>query len=282
MKLNKLFITVALGLLFNYSFAQIGISGFPVAGDTVILKEYYPVTPPITFSQFNQTGPDYTWDFTGWGSGSIDTLIFDQPVGNLFSDEFPDAQLALIHKGQDNTEFFGKIKYLKQSGNEIVKVGNTANVNDTLLIPMRNLQDLTFLSFPLNIGNSFADTSVSLAKLSGETFGVPYDSIMQRSTIYRYDTIDGTGQFIMNGYSYQNLYRNLITDSIIDSVFVYSEPLGWQFLETNVDVNVNILWHSETNFFTAWLEFRNDTAHKIKILKYNPTLRLEMVNFPGL
>jgi hypothetical protein len=84
----------------------------------------------------------------------------------------------------------------------------------------------------------------------------------------------------LNGYTYQNLYRNLITDSIIDSVFVYSQPLGWEFLETKVKKNVNVFWHNENDFVTAWIEFRNDTAYKIKILKYNPTVRLEIVNFP--
>ncbi|MCG3165286.1 MAG: hypothetical protein POELPBGB_01048 [Bacteroidia bacterium] len=262
-------------------YAQINIQNFPIAGDTIILKEYYPTNSPIIFSQYNQTGINYTWDFTGWNGGSTDTIIFDQPAGNYFSDEFPDAQLALIHNGQDNTEIFGQIKYLKQSGNDWVKIGNVSNANDTLLVPIKNLQDLTFISFPLNVGNSFSDTCFSIAKLSGETFGIPFDSIMQRSVIYRHDTVDGTGQFLLNGYTYQNLYRNVITDSIIDSVFVYSQSSGWQLSETSVKVNANIFWHNETDFFTGWLEFKNDTAFKIKILKFNPTVRLEIVNFPA-
>jgi hypothetical protein len=67
----------------------------------------------------------------------------------------------------------------------------------------------------------------------------------------------------------------------VDSVFVYSQSSGWQFFETTASVRVNIFWHSEAAFFTGWMEFRNDTAFKIKILKFNPTVRLEMVNFPS-
>ncbi|MGE0638429.1 MAG: T9SS type A sorting domain-containing protein [Bacteroidia bacterium] len=277
--MSQLFLTVTLGVLFNHSFAQINISSFPVAGDTIILKEYYPVTPPIIFSQFNQTGLNYIWDFSEWSPGNSDTLTFDQPAGNLFSNEFQDAHLAMINNGQDNSEFLGKIKYLKQTGNQLLEIGTIANVNDTLLVPLKNLDEFKLFSFPVNFGQTFTDTSVTLAKLTGEVFGIPYDSIMQRSTIYRYDTIDGTGQFIMNGYTYQNLYRNVITDSVIDSVFVYSQPSGWEFFETNTDERVNILWHSESDFFSAWLEFRNDTAYKIKILQYKPSVRLELVNF---
>jgi hypothetical protein len=283
MHLNYRILLVFLTSCFFYhkTYSQILVQSFPVAGDTVVFSVHQTPMQPVYFSTFDQTGLNHTWDFSNWQIGGYDTLVFDVPTSNTFADTFPDAELAVLSSLQTQSEFFPFIKYMKLEGNEVQIVGNVVNVQSNAFLAQIPESTETLFSFPINTGNNFKDTTLFITKVLGSELGLPVDSVMQKSTVYRSDTVDGSGQLLLNGYSLNNLYRNKITDHKIDSMFTYTQGLGWELLEVKVRDFVNVFWLNSDDFFAAWMEVRSDSVTNIKIKKYNPSVRLELVNFPN-
>lgn len=165
------FLTVA-----QLSFGQISIdsSNLVNANQTIYLTS--PSVAAINAVDVSGTGANQTWDLSALDSLYSDTLAFLNPNQGLFSNEYPNAALALIDED-------GATNYFYKDANGFGFLGLVdLEGGDTIKLHFQQ----PFINFPCNYNNTIDETSV-------DSFTIPSQGIKLVFKIKTNSIIDGWG-----------------------------------------------------------------------------------------
>ena len=211
--------------------AQITVtqSDFASVGTTIILANDSVVPGSIAVGG---TGMQ-TWDFTALQLDDIDTLEFVDPATTPNGSLFTSSNLAIETPGQ--------VIYVNSASNGIfIKglSGDFLNVGTALSVSL--IQDQTQIEFPSTNGDSFTDFAFADSTVE-DTFTGIFDSIRVKREINVTSNIDAYGTMMAPAGTYQTI-RQFRTEITLDSVWSYSQFLGWQFLQQIVDTTRVYSW----------------------------------------
>lgn len=208
-------------------FSQISITGndMPVAGDTIRKS----LTLVLDGINYEQAGPDQTWDFRNLtvASQSVDTFISvsETPaVYQLFFNNqfiYPDHKATVALKLSQFSSIPGfevsdSYQFLKYDGNEFREVGYGVSLAGTPL-PLQYQQIDTIYRFPLTYGQ--IDSSNSNFQVS-----IPDLGFLQIKK-FRKNTADGWGTLITPYGEFQTL-RVKTEIQEYDSIYIDSLNMG--------------------------------------------------------
>jgi hypothetical protein len=273
-------------VLFSSSVSAQIYSGqnFPQAGDVYYM---YSDTTPYAMNGSLLTGLA-PWYLVSYGYDYIDDIEIVQPGLLPFNSSFPLATLGVIDSS--NRDFFSGF-FLQQTGDDYEMLGGLVQAPSGLQIPMVFNEPLTWLSLPLSLGNSLRDTAFGTISGTGTEVGFPVDSIMLQRTIYRFDTVDMSGELTIPGLILENAIRRVVRDSIVDSVFIQVNGI-WTYQPDGESDAANVFaffewYHPDKDWMVAQALIRNDPNYgeQIRLWRYliapPPSTRVQFEGLPS-
>ena len=183
----------------------------------LILSVY--LDDPASFV-FGKTGENLVWDFTGYPTSEIDSVLYEDPANTPYFSEFPDATLAIYQ----NEEGIG---YIKNTAENYVLQGAAAAIDDSVYVITFDPPTVLF-NFPYTYGNSLTDTTEFSITGSGTDFGFPaIDSVRYKASIITDRIVQAWGSLILPDAVFDEtlLEKNVTTQ--IDSFWMKVPFFGW-------------------------------------------------------
>lgn len=205
-------------LTFRFAAAQAVLdSTMAPAFETTILSVY--LDDPSVFL-FEKTGEDLIWDFTPYGTADTDTVYYDDPANTQYSNEFPDASLAVF---QDDES----IGYIRNTAEKYELLGAAALIEDSVYV-LEFDPPTILIDFPYTYGSSIFDTTEFVITDSGEAFGFPaIDSVQYKVSIINDRLVQAWGTLILPNASYEGTLLEKSITTQIDSLWMKVPFFGW-------------------------------------------------------
>jgi hypothetical protein len=222
---------------------------FPEAGDTLVLDQII----PASVLDFNSSGVGAVWDFTAAAVLETERSAFQNPDGLPFSQDFPSADLGAHMYPRDEIGF-GSYSFFRITEEAVTQIGITFNDEESIepVLAMSALNPVDWFRLPLSLNMSFSDTGIFHATANGLSVGLPIDSVSATLTCFRHDTIDALGTVILSDQTFENVFRKVMTDIYIDSLFSFdAQNQSWELYYVEPMTVKRYYWISQEGGFTV-------------------------------
>lgn len=238
--MRKIYLTLLLSLAVTWGFSQITLldSDMGSIGDV----HYMGTDTNVVGISIGTAGTNQTWDLSQVVTSTIDTIEFLDPVSTPAGANFPTATLCVF---ENSTETYN---YLRVTTSVLDVVGVAADPfglgtpTPVNLNPTRKI-----LTFPMNYGDSFLDTSLVDLTIPFTQFP-GFDSARYKSMVNTEIQADGWGDLVLSSGTFQTLRVKEISRSI-DSVWGYSGFLGWILFDNSDVTDSSFTWWDKVRGF---------------------------------
>jgi hypothetical protein len=227
-------------------------------------------TLPASTLSPGSAGTNQTWNFSGLAQHIVETVTFSNPNWNANSQDFPNANLAVVDPS-------GGVAYMNNSATSATALGFSGDLTGSgNPISAHNNPPELLMNWPATYGSNFTQNFRTTATFYyGQDPGIGFtvDSVRYTQNVTKYDSIDAWGS-ITTPLSTYNVLRMEEFRRTYDTIDMYAFGFWQNAAYTIMDSTLTYSWWTNNMDFSIVqlnMDIANNTVTRATWTKANPT-----------